>query len=151
MIRGISLEATQSQHCLLKEILSPICIKDYYWFRPIEQEEVWSRPDGKPFFLKDIYTGSELEKLIQNDHFVVFLRLEAYIDERSITRGISTYYEYCKSQCRVVLLITDCESVELYIKDKDVLQKAYKALKLKFVDVRYITDENDTRTGMNIL
>ena len=109
-IRGVSLEASQAETYLLKELLSPINLIDYFWYRPIDQEEVWSRPEGKPFFTKDIYTGNELKQLISSGHFVVFLRLEAYFHKEGIPH-ISTFTDFSESSCQIILLIYDCERV----------------------------------------
>lgn len=149
-IRGVSFEAEQTRSCLLNSVLSPINIEEYNWYRPIDQEEVWSRLDGKVFFEKDIYSGTELEELIKSDHFIVFLRLEAYKKDEEIS-SFNSFEEFSKSSCQIVLLISDCEYIEFYIKDEKLARKVYKSHVNKFRNVMYITDENDTRTGMRLL
>lgn len=150
IIRGVSLEAEQARSCLLKSLLSPINIEDYYWYLPLDQEEVWTRPDGEAFFIKDTYSGTELEELINSDHFIVFLRIEAYKKLEEIS-FFNSFDDYSKSHCQIVLLICDCEYIEFYIKDEKLARKVYKSHIKEFQNVKYITDENDTRTGMKIL
>lgn len=148
--RGISFEADQKQKFLLKSIMEPMVPVDYYWYRPQDQEEVWSRPDGQPFFSKHIYTGDEMKNIICADHLVVFLRLEAYSQKEDISY-FTSFSEYCKSNCQIAILIYDCKQVRIYIKNAEKAARMYSYYKSVFKNVRYLTDENDTRTGMNIL
>ena len=150
IIKGVSLEAEQTQTCLLKKLLSPININNYFWYRPIDQEEVWSRPGGGIFFKKDTYTGTELEALINSDHFIVFLRLEAYKNLESISY-FNSFEEFSRSSCQIVLLIYDCEYVEFYTKDGEIAKRIYESHRNVFQNVSFITDENDSRTGMSVL
>lgn len=149
-IRGVSLETEQTRSCLLKSLLSPINIEDYYWYRPIDQEEVWARPNGNVFFQKNTYSGPELGELINSDHFIVFLRLEAYKNLEEIS-FFDSFEQFSKSLCQIVLLISDCEYIEFYFKDEKLARKVYKSHINEFQNVKYITDENDTRTGMKLL
>lgn len=49
-----------------------------------------------------------------------------------------------------MLLIYDCNFVEVYAKDKELIDKFYKrALKLNFEEIEYKKDENDIRTRMS--
>lgn len=148
-IRGISLEINQKDPCILKGLLAPVCLERFVWFCPAWQEEVWSRPSGTLFFTQECYTGEELNALVEVDHFVVFLRLEAYFS-KIVNSEIETYADFKESSCQMILLISDCENVEFYIKDKNLLKNCLEEFSKnkKYKSIEYITDENDSRTRM---
>lgn len=64
---------------------------------------------------------------------------------------VQTYEEFVDSDCELVLLIADNSYVSIYCKNKNTIEKLYfNALKNDFEEVLFITDENDTRTGLTV-
>ena len=57
-----------------------------------------------------------------------------------------TYDDFLNGDCQLVLLIYDCEFVEIYVKYKAIVRALYEnALSNKYTEVEYITDSNDAR------
>lgn len=152
LIRGISFQITQDRNSkALFSILKCINVEKYKWYYIENQSEVWSYPSEEDFFKSDFYDGKDFNHLIEFNHYIVFLKLQAYCETEKI-RYIHTYKEFEESNCQLLLLIHDCEFVEIFIKSANEINALYQnAKKLHFSNIQYITDCNDHRTKMDIL
>ena len=150
MVRGVSFQIEQMTSDVLWQILKCIEIKNYDWYNVDNQNEVWS--DSKEVFFKNFfYDGTSFAVRIQQYHYIVSLKLQAYFTTGKFC-DIHTYDEFEKSDCEILLLINDCEFVEIYIKDFNISQAVYNnAISNNYTDVIYITDSNDSRTKMDVL
>lgn len=62
------------------------------------------------------------------------------------------YNQFIKSSCLLLVLIYDCESVEIFSKDERITRSLFDNARRKgFSETTLITDENDGRTKMDIL
>lgn len=150
MIRGVSFKIQQSNIMSLWNILKCIDIKNYNWYNIQNQTEAWDTSRKKVFFNKSFYDGESFSKHIQNPHFILFLKLQAYF-KNDVFSHIHTYEQFEKSDCQLLLLIYDCEFVELYLKDLTIATNLFQyALKQHYEDVEYIVAKDDKRTIMNV-
>ena len=151
MTRGVSFDIPQITGNSLWQILNCLDVEKYCWYNIDSQNEVWESPHGELFFKKEFYDGEEFLKCIALDHYIIFLKLQAYFDNSNFF-DIHTYEEFQKSDCQLLLLINDCEYVEIYAKDQAVIEAIYEnALKNNFTKVKYTTESNDGRTKMDVL
>ena len=82
---------------------------------------------------------------------MIFLKLQAYSEEEPYA-DIHTYDEFIKSSCLLLVLIYDCESVEIFSKVERITRSLFDNARRKgFSETTLITDENDGRTKMDIL
>ena len=151
-IRGVSFRVPQGRNDLLQEILDGIDIQTFCWYNVESQNEAWSNPEeNEALFRKERYNGAEFSRVIQRPHFVVFLKLEAYPPGENCP-DIHSYEEFLKSSCLLLMLIYDCEFVEIFAKDahttNPLLENAHRK---GFLEIALITDENDGRTRMDIM
>lgn len=151
-IRGVSFRVPQGRNDLLQEILDGIDIQTFCWYNVESQNEAWSNPEeNEALFRKERYNGAEFSRVIQRPHFVVFLKLEAYPPGENCP-DIHSYEEFLKSSCLLLMLIYDCEFVEIFAKDahttNTLLENAHRK---GFLEIALITDENDGRTRMDIM
>lgn len=150
MIIGVSFNIPQETSDLLFQILSCIKIEEYCWYNIPSQSEVWDCSNNDNFLNEDYYKGESFLNRICSPHFVLFLKLQGYFDTGNFF-NINTYEEFCKSDCQILVLIYDCECVEIFSKDSIVTEAFYRnAVSKGFTDVSYITNENNGRTVMNI-
>lgn len=150
MIMGISFK-TQQNINVLPIILNGINVENYFWYNIDSQNEVWDSPQGELFFSKENYNGKDFAEHIKMNHFIVFLKLLAFNKNRRFF-NIQTYEEFQNSDCQLLILIYDCQQVEVYAKSQKEIQTIYQnAINNKYIDVTYITNENNKRTQMNIL
>ncbi len=151
MIRGVKFKIPQKCGKSLWQILSCIDIAKYDWHYIESQSEICGAKWGTEFFDKEIYDGQSFSKQIQNEHYIVFLKLQAYFKGESYCE-IHSYSDFVKNDCQIVVLIDDCEFVDIYLKDNELCKKLYEnALKNNFADIDYITDEKDERKRFDVL
>ena len=102
-------------------------------------------------FEKEYYDGKSFLQNIMTEHYIIFLKLQAYFDNVKFS-NIHTYKDFQDSDCQLLLLIYDCKSVEIYLKDINNVNLLYEsALKNNYTEIGYITSSNDGRTKMDIL
>lgn len=151
MIRGVSFEISQTTTDTLWKILSCINIENFCWFNIEDQNETWSDVKGSAFFDSNYYDGMIFKKHIQSKHYIVFLKLQAFLQGEKFS-NVHTYEEFLFSNCKILLLVNDCRFVEIYCKDEFVSKSIYEnALLNNFTNIEYITETNDTRTKMDVL
>lgn len=151
MIRGLKFEISQETANPLLGILAGVNADSYFWFCVQNQEEVWNTKKDSPFFKKADYIGEEFSDLIKQDCYIIFLKLQAYAT-KSKYYNICTYEEFLKSDAQLLLLIYDCEFVEIYCKNENTSKALYNnAISQGFCDVMFITDANDNRCKFDIL
>ncbi len=151
MIRGISFEIPQMMTTTLWEIFKGSDIGSYYWYVVPNQNEVWSELSEEDLFTKDVYVGNDFQNLIKNNHYIIFLKLQLY-SELCTFKNLYTYDDFSKSNCQLIILVNDCEYVEIYSKNSKTTEEIFHtAVENGYKNVCYITDENDCRTKMDIL
>lgn len=150
MIRGVSFNIPQKTSNILFQILKCIKTENFHWYNIMSQTEVWDSSHCFDFFEDDYYDGEKFLNLIFLEHFVLFLKLQAYSNPDDFSE-LHTYEEFINSNCQLLLLIYDCEFVEIFIKDSLLSKVIYKnALLNGFTKVKYITEENDSRVCMDV-
>lgn len=119
MVRGVSFKVEKKEDRILEEILKGINVLDYNWYNIESQMEAWCFEDeGETEFLADTYySGKELLKDISKNHYVIFLKLEAY-PKKTYDFDQHTLEEFQSSECKILLLIYDCRYVEIFAKEK---------------------------------
>lgn len=155
MIRGISFKVSQDQDRILWEIFQGIDVSKYIWYNIQSQNEAWCRRDNeildKTFLKKSRYRGQEFLERIREKHFIVFLKLEAF-EEETADYEVHSYEEFKESACKILLLIYDCEFVEIYVKEKKLTEALYSnGEKWGFSDMEFISEETDQRIRMDVV
>ena len=78
------------------------------------------------------------------------MKLQAYLTENPFV-NIHTYEQFSASDCQIMVLVYDCKFVEIFIKDMRIIENVYKnALVCDYMDLKYITDQNDGRSIMDL-
>ena len=152
MIRGIEFELRQENtNDILKKIVETVGLEIQYWFIPKAQCEVWSSDFNDTFLTHELYYRTDFVQKCSLPFNVIFLKVQAYLHPKSF-ENITTYSEYIQSNCQLIILISDCKYVEIYCKEIDVLQKFFACFRDQAENlIRWITDNNDSRTSMDIL
>ncbi|MDO6654339.1 DUF2691 family protein [Anaerobacillus sp. 1_MG-2023] len=154
MITGITFEVPNKQGYLLRDILIPIDVSAFNWL--VKDEEAYYVVDGElgePLFNhKTLHLeGQLLQKKIEEQlSYVIFANLKAF-PKGSVPKGLEMYKDFKESDCEFVLLIVDGTFVTVYCKD-NVLSETlfYHAKRKGYLEVAYLTDENDERTGLPV-
>ena len=150
-MRGLSFKISNPKGLPLVQILKCVEVKNYYWYVVPSQNDTWDSCMEQLLFNCDTYDGLSFYDTIKQDHFVIFLKLQAYFS-RGKNDEILSYEDFQKSECQLLLLIYDCCYVDIYLKDQAIIEELYQhALSSGYQAVHYITDDNDTRTKMDVL
>lgn len=148
-MRGFSFKVSSSSGKLLDDILKPVNITEFDWY--IGYDECYIGNDS--LFPPDVneIDGTILKELLNKEEYlVIFADLKAY-PKGKIVSDIDSYEEFLKSDCQLVLLISDCFYCEIYCKDRAKLERMFQhAKRCAFENVEYITDENDGRTRLSV-
>ncbi|MFK3959832.1 DUF2691 family protein [Guptibacillus hwajinpoensis] len=154
MIRGITFEVPNKRGYILRDILAPIDVSAFNWL--VKDEEAYYVVDGElgeQLFSHQILhlEGQLLQKKIEEQtSFVIFADLKAF-PKGAVPEELETYKDFNESDCEVVLLIVDGTFATVYCKDNLLSETLFYHAKRKgYLDVAYITDENDERTGLTV-
>lgn len=147
---GISFQIPQEVAPLLYEMLGDSLSLKYTWHCDLNQSEVLNESQENNFFDAETYAGAIFQHKIQENHYLVFLKLEAYPQHKEVK--IQSYKDFLDSDCQIVLLVYDCEYVEIYSKSSLEIKELYEnAKKASFTNVQYILEEERDRFCMDIL
>ncbi len=149
MKRGIRFEIPNQHGRFIAEILQPIDYKKYKWH--IDRSEIWTSCNvGVPLFTDQYIGGHEFFELVNiGSYYMIFGVIKAFPQSALITK-ISKFEEFIESECEVILLVADSSFVDIYCKDKLLIDKLYNNAKSRsYKKLEYI-DENDSRTGMYV-
>lgn len=150
MKRGISFMVRYDTHILIK-VLNRINVTNYLWINDLNQNEIWSSISGGIALAKDLYKGSDFVEEIHHEHYILFMKLQAYFESFD-SININTYDDFCKSECQMLILFADNKYVNIYAKDPGMIDILYdNALKNEFTNIHYIDEYNDRRKTMNIM
>ena len=136
---------------ILKTIFNNVNLRKFEWYNIPEQTESYEIPMHTTLLSQRCYSGSDFSKCIAKKHFIVFLKMQAYLETENF-KEIIALDDFNKSKCRLILLIYDCEYVEVYAKDKNIIQSVYSnAIKNNFSDIKLLKDSGITRKTFCIL
>ena len=155
MVRGIRCSIPNKQGQYLGTILAPIDVAKYMW--KVGNSEAYFVEQNhftESFFSDDDYEhgigGTDLRgKFLNYSYYTIFIDLQGYPSEEFVT--IKTYDDFLKSDCEIIILLTDCTYFDIYCKDPLLIEKMYNHVKAQqFEDLHYLTEENDGRTGFTL-
>lgn len=154
MIRGISFEIPNEYGRFLEDILKPFKIDEHNWWIGGEESYI-TLEDGKldALFsgLIECMEGETLRNVIKNnDYYLIFQDLKAF-PKGSKPIEIKTYDDFLRSNCELALLVVDSCYTTIYCKNVELVEALYSnAKKQDYTNIKYITDENDSRTGLSV-
>lgn len=141
---GIEFKIPNVCGTVLNDILDGIKLEDFIF--KLGYEEVFLS-NNEFLFKEDIYSGLEFSKLIKNKkYYTVFLNLKLYDKNTNYDDDIENYNDFLNSNCKLILIITDCEYVEIYSKDIKYLNIIKEnAIKHNFSNIVDINKREDIK------
>lgn len=153
MIRGISFEIPNEYGRFLGQILKPMKVEEYNWW--VGGEESYALANGEleelfPGLIEDM-EGRALKDIIENnEYYLIFQDIKAF-PLKSKTCEIKTYDDFLNSSCVLALLVIDSSYIAVYCKDPELLEGLYNNAKEQgYLNLKYITNENDFRTRLSV-
>lgn len=146
-MRGISFNIPNEYGNVLEKILYKFDVKKYNWY--ISDIDIYNC-DDKNDFSSGLISGISFDNSLNsiNNQYIVAITLMAFNGEFA---PIVNYNDFKKSNCDLVVLISDSVFVEIYCKNKDDIEKLKNnALNFGFTNIEYITKENDKRNVFTV-
>lgn len=146
-LRGISFNIPNEYGNVLEKILYKFDVKKYNWY--ISDIDIYNC-DDKNDFSSGLISGISFDNSLNsiNNQYIVAITLMAFNGEFA---PIVNYNDFKKSNCDLVVLISDSVFVEIYCKNKDDIEKLKNnALNFGFTNIEYITKENDKRNVFTV-
>lgn len=141
---GLDIKVKNRYSNYLYKIFEGIDLLNYVWEINTDDFLYYDGGDLKQnIFGSDILNGEELLKCISRDsYYMIFVDIKAY-PLGSDRIDIRIFEDFLKSNCEIVLLCTDSTFIELYSKDRDVLDRIYHNCKgIDFENVEYVSAED---------
>lgn len=149
-MRGLSFKLSNPKGVPLLQILTCVNVGNYHWYVVGNQNDTWDSHMERLLLDRFAYDGSSFYEIIKQEHFVIFLKLQAYFPCDKYEE-ILLYDDFQNSKCQILLLIHDCCYVDIYVKDHVVIEEIYQyVVSSGCQNVRYINDDSDTRTKMSV-
>ncbi len=132
----------------LFQILKGIEFKDYLWKIGEEQEVL--EIHGDTFFTESIYDEKNFFQKIQETHYPIFADIRLYKSNGNMNFNISNYMDFMKSDCLLILFVTDAIFVDIYCKDDKLLKIIYNnAIENGFNNIELISSDDNVRKRFN--
>lgn len=140
---GIKFKVRNEYNNFLYRILEGINFDKCKW--EIIEEEIYNEK-GENFFQKSHYLNQPFEELIKNNmYYIVFANIQLY-NIKSFVSKITDYEDFVKSDCMLILFVTDNEFVEIYGKNPKILKKILKNVKNnKFFNIEVVNEEKEIK------
>lgn len=96
--------------------------------------------------------GEEFINRLKREHpVVIFLNCQAFFNDFKCEIAVDDYKTFVKSECEFVLFVIDCNYIEIYAKNDELLKQFIKnAEHLGCEEIIYKTEENDSRTVFRV-
>lgn len=145
---GIEFELKSNYESIIYSILKDVDVEKYKWVI-VQQEVIFENDFNKK--LPSIIEGKKFCEKFQNDggYFVNQLNMQAYFSDSKISK-INNYNDFLNNECQIIVLFSDNKVVEVYAKEKKVLEVIINYLKDISIDFSIKTLENDARTLMYV-
>ncbi len=136
---GIRFEINNAYDNFLEKILNKINILEYNW--QILHDDVFDE-NNQYKFNKEYYKGNEFSELIKgNKYYIISLKLAAY--KKTCYKEINNYEGFEKSEARLFIKIIDNIFVDVYAKEKSLLDIIINNLKSNMIsNIEYISQSN---------
>ncbi len=123
-------------------------------FHNVLEKYVWDILEDEVHLNDDIAqltspaSGTDLINILEKSHNIVFLNLRGYNDDQNF-ETIDTYDDFERGECKIIILIADCNFVEIYLKNEEDLNTI--SSKLKKFDISYDYLENRELDGRYVM
>ena len=130
----------------LLNLLNSLNLTKYNW-NVVEKEIILNK---KNIDLETVIDVDVLKNIISNElYFIYFLNIRAYPKNKKIS-GIKNYSDFLKSDCEIIILISDGNFIEIYSKNQETLENVKKIAKTNKYNVHEKTIKNDGRTKLYV-
>lgn len=148
-MRGLRFKIANDYGRYLFCVLEESRMESFYW--KISETEIYADDANTLLFKSNCLSGSDFKEAISlYNYYIIFANLQAYSSKKDFVE-LKTYEDFINSKCSIIILISDCEFVEIYAKSLSVIEKIKSnAQRYNFTEIEYITEENDYRISLSV-
>lgn len=143
---GIKFQVPSEWGKLIESILSGIDIERYIW--KITEDQVFSNEEDEFLFGSEIIEGNNFKKIIsKKKYYTMFANIQGFERKEKI-QNIENYNDFIKSECKIVILISDGIYVTIYSKVEDdikTIKKNAETNKFKEIDIITRINKSDSK------
>ncbi|WP_339278926.1 DUF2691 family protein [Paenibacillus sp. FSL W8-1187] len=152
--RGISFEIPNEYGRHLLELLKPFPIEQFDWYAGGEESYITdgSQPIEPLFSGEKVgLDGASLKRMLENSfQYLIFLNMKAFPKGKHVF-DVATYEDFLTSHCQLAILVIDSVYVTVYGKEMEQVEELYQiGVRNGYSNVRFLTDENDSRTVLSV-
>lgn len=152
-MRGITFKLKNEYNNFLFKIFSNIEVGDFVWVIG-NNEIIYKDKENNlnvSIFDEAIMNGQDFLRNIEaGDYYLVYADIKAFNNLSKIT-NVTKYDDFVNSYCEIALFCTDTIYVELYCKDKIILNKIIENChQFRFSDIQILTKQNDSRREFSV-
>ncbi|MFD3158365.1 DUF2691 family protein [Haloimpatiens sp. FM7330] len=150
---GITFKLKNKYNNFLFKIFYNINITNFVW--SIEDSEIIYKGKNNKLnmsiFNKNMMSGLDFFKCIETEkYYLIYANIKAFNNKTQII-NIDTYDDFVKSDCEIALFCTDTVYIELYCKNKNILDGIIKnCTRFNFHGLKILTQGKDNRTRFSI-
>ena len=143
IVIGLKIKIKNEYRNYLEKIFSPVHLLQYKW--EILTDDILYRENGQleqGLFEIGFLDGDSFKKAISREnHYLIFVDIRAYPCNANIA-NIQTFEDFMKSECQILFMCWDSSYVNIYCKDKKILEALYSNCnKFSCEPVSYISME----------
>lgn len=147
---GLDIKVNNEYNSYLHKMLNGIDFLKYQW--QIYADQIFYKENGnldQGIFNACVLSGEEFIKCIsRNSYWFIFVDIKAY-KVGSESAEIETFEDFISSDCELVLLCTDSSYIEIYCKDKEILDMIYNnCTGDEFDKVQYVSCDEASGRGL---
>ncbi len=123
-MKGIQFNIENKSLDFIYNLLKGISSSDFVW--KISEDEVYKNAPGDKFpfasrlFEQEIYDNDIFFETIKEENYAIFCNIQLYKKDDNISY-ISNANDFINSKCKMIFLLTDDCFVEIYCKEKKLM------------------------------
>lgn len=144
---GIEVEYEFKYGNILQKMFENTDYQNYKWY--IAQQEILIKNDN--LFLPELISEKELLSFMKSkeEYLIIEINIQIYKKESSMS-FIRNYKDFVKSNCEMIVLISDCNYLEIYFKNNKLKEMVLNNLEILGIKYDKKFAESDGRTIMKI-
>ena len=123
-MEGLYFEIENKKSNFIYNILNGVYSSDFIW--KISEDEIYKNntgdafPFATPLFEQEIYDNESFFKTLKKENYAIFCNIQLYKKGDNISY-ISNVEDFLNSDCKLIFLLTDDCFVEIYCKEKEIM------------------------------
>ena len=144
---GLKFRVKNEYNNFLYKIFYSVNVQSYEW--EIITDDIVDSGEMDGIFCSEFVDGQRFfDRIGKESYYMIFVDLKAYYPKCTHVE-IKNFEEFLESECKIIFLCVDSELIEIYCKEKSILEKVHEnCQKFHFEDVKYISKKEASKRNM---